>query len=53
MEKQVWNMIDLCKVRQKVDFGEPVTIEKAVEMWMNEEYADVLDMDIEEFLEAR
>lgn len=48
MEKQVWIMTDMCLVNQKVDFGEKVTKEKAIEMWLNEEYSDILDFDIVE-----
>jgi len=53
MKKRVWRMTDLCVVTQRVVFGEPVTIEQAIEMWMNEEYADITDINIEEIQEFR
>lgn len=48
MKKRVWTMTDMCLVNQRVDFGEEVTKEQAIEMWLAEEYADVLDIDIVE-----
>lgn len=53
MKKRIWTMTDICTVNQKVDFGEPVTIEQAIEMWMNEEYNDILDVEIEQINEFR
>lgn len=51
MEKRIWNMIDLVKVVKKVDFGEEVTLDKAIEMWCNEEYLDVLDEQEDEIVD--
>jgi len=56
MEKNIWRMVDICKVLKTVDFGEPVTKQKAIEMWLNEEYLDVVDqeeLEILDFVEAR
>lgn len=42
-KKQVWTMVDIVEKINKVDFGQPVTLEEAIDMWCNEEYADVID----------
>ncbi len=47
-EKRIWTMKDMCLVAQTVDFGEPVTKKRAIEMWLDEEYLDIIGMDIEE-----
>jgi hypothetical protein len=47
-KKQVWRMKDMCLVSQKVDFGIEVTKQQAIDMWLEEEYADILDIDIVE-----
>lgn len=47
-EKRIWTMKDMCLVAQTVDFGEPVTKKRAIKMWLEEEYLDIIDMKIEE-----
>ena len=45
-KKQVWRMKDMCLVSQKVDFGIKVTKQEAIDMWLEEEYIDIIDVDI-------
>ena len=46
-EKKDFWMIDVTKeVSMKVVFDEPVTADEALELFNNEEYADILDEDV-------
>lgn len=42
-KKRIWTMVDIVENINKVDFGRPVTLEEAIDMWCNEEYADIVD----------
>lgn len=44
-KKDMWSLEVIKVTNDKVVFEEPVTLDEAIELFMNEEYADVLDSE--------